>query len=85
MQERRIVIDATSLNLMTMSDHSRRSRLLFRKALGRDYHVGIISIESQDYDPNRWWKSSEGVRTVVGEIIAYGYARFLFWPPAPSG
>jgi hypothetical protein len=78
-------IDATSLNILTMADHSRRSRLLFRKALGPDYHVGIISIENQDYNPNRWWKSSEGVRTVIGEMLAYGYARFLFWPPAPSG
>jgi DUF218 domain-containing protein len=77
---RRHHIDATSLNIMTMADHSRRSRLLFTKALGRDYHVGIISMEPQDYDPNRWWKSSEGVRTVVGEMLAYGYARFLFWP-----
>jgi hypothetical protein len=81
---RRHHIDATSLNIMTMADHSRRSRLLFTKALGRDYHLGIISIENQDYDPNRWWESSEGVRSVVGEMLAYGYARFLFWPPAPS-
>jgi hypothetical protein len=78
-------IDATSLNILTMADHSRRTRLLFSKALGREYHVGIISIENQDYDPHRWWKTSEGVRSVVGEMLAYGYARFLFWPPAPSG
>jgi hypothetical protein len=77
-------ISATSLNIMTMADHSRRSRLLFTKALGREYRVGIISIENSDYVPNQWWKSSEGVRTVVGEMIAYGYARFLFWPPAPG-
>jgi hypothetical protein len=77
-------IDTASLNIMTMADHSRRTRLLFRKALGREYQVGIISIENQDYDPNRWWQSSEGVRTVVGEMIAYGYARFLFWPPAQA-
>jgi hypothetical protein len=79
---RRHQIDATSLNILTMADHSRRTRLLFRKALGRNYRVGIISIENRDYDPHRWWQSSEGVRTVVGEMIAYGYARFLFWPRA---
>jgi hypothetical protein len=73
-------IDAASLNILTMADHSRRSRLLFCKALGRDYHVGVITIENRDYDPDRWWKSSEGVRSVVGELLAYGYARFLFWP-----
>jgi hypothetical protein len=77
-------INSTSLNIVTMADHSRRSRLLFCKALGPDYHVGVISIDSQDYDPNRWWKTSEGVRTVIGELIAYGYARFLFWPPASN-
>ncbi len=77
---RRHHIDATSLNILTMADHSRRSRLLFCKALGRDYHVGVITIQNRDYDPDRWWKSSEGVRSVVGELLAYGYARFLFWP-----
>ena len=75
-------IDGTSLNIVTVAEHSRRTRLLFSKALGRDYHVGIISIDNPEYDPNRWWKSSEGVRSVIGELLAYGYARLLFWPPA---
>jgi hypothetical protein len=82
---RRHHIDATSLNIVTMADHSRRSRLLFCKALGRDYHVGVITIQNGDYDPDRWWKTSEGVRAVVGEMLAYGYARFLFWPPPQTG
>ncbi|HVM62825.1 MAG TPA: ElyC/SanA/YdcF family protein [Verrucomicrobiae bacterium] len=77
-------IGVKSFNLLTMADHSRRSRLLFTKAMGREYHVGVISVEERTFDPNRWWRSSEGVRTVVGEMIAYGYARFLFWPPPPS-
>ena len=76
-------INSTSFNLVTMADHSRRSRLLFTEALGPEYHVGVISIENTDYVPDQWWKSSEGVRTVVGEMLAYGYARFLFWPSAP--
>jgi hypothetical protein len=77
-------ISDTSFNIMTMADHSRRSRLLFTEALGREYRVGVISIENTDYSPSQWWKSSEGVRTVVGEMLAYGYARFLFWPPTPG-
>ncbi|HTS17253.1 MAG TPA: ElyC/SanA/YdcF family protein [Verrucomicrobiae bacterium] len=81
---RRHRIGDTSFNLLTMADHSRRSRLLFCKAMGPAYRVGVISVEDNGYDPNRWWKSSEGVRTVVGEMIAYGYARFLFWPSEPS-
>ena len=36
---------------------------------------GIIAVEDQDYDSKRWWESSDGVRTVIGEMIAYVYAR----------
>lgn len=67
-------------NLISLGPHARRSRLLFEKAFGRDARVGIIALENQDYDPGHWWKSSQGVRTVMDEIIAYGYARLLFYP-----
>ena len=65
-----------------MGPHARRSRLLFEKAFGRDTRVGIIALEDRDYDPAHWWKSSQGVRTVTDELIAYGYARLLFHPAA---
>jgi hypothetical protein len=68
------------LNLISLGAHARRSRLLFEKAFGRDARVGIIALENQDYDPEHWWKSSQGVRTVTDELIAYGYARLLFHP-----
>ena len=32
-----------------------------------------------------WWRSSEGVRDVLGETVAWLYARFFFWPSAPTG
>jgi hypothetical protein len=68
------------LNLMSLGAHARRSRLLFEKAFGRDTRVGIIALEDRDYDPELWWKSSQGVRTVTDELIAYGYARLWFHP-----
>jgi hypothetical protein len=77
-------IETASLNILTMAEHSRRTRFLFGKALGPKYRLGIISVQNLDYDPNRWWKSSEGVRGVIGEMLAYGYARLLFWPPAQA-
>jgi hypothetical protein len=70
----------TELNLISMGVHSRRSRLLFEKAFGRDARVGIIALENRDYDPAHWWTSSQGVRVVTDELIAYGYARLLFHP-----
>jgi uncharacterized SAM-binding protein YcdF (DUF218 family) len=67
-------------NVLTQGAHGRRTRLLYEKAFGRDIDIGIISVPIPDYDPNRWWRYSEGVREVFGETIAYIYARFLFWP-----
>jgi hypothetical protein len=66
------------INVISVGPHARRTRLLFEKALGNEPQVGIISIEDQDYDPRHWWKSSHGVRAVIDESIAYGYARLFF-------
>jgi len=66
------------LNLMTEGPHARRSRLLYEKAFGSGVKVGVVAVPSQNYDPSRWWKSCQGTRTVLGEAIAYCYARFLF-------
>jgi hypothetical protein len=71
----------TNFNVVTMGPHARRTRLLFQEAMGPGCHVGVIAIQNQGYDPAHWWRSSEGVRTVIGETIAYGYARVFFRPP----
>ena len=55
-------------------------RLLFQKALGDGIKVGIIAVPNPDYDPKYWWRYSDGVREVIGESIAYIYARLFFWP-----
>jgi len=72
----------TNFNVVTVGPHARRTRLLFQEAMGRGCRVGVIAITNQSYDAAHWWRSSEGVRTVIGEAIAYGYARLFFRPPA---
>ena len=69
-------------NLITVGPHARRSRLLFEKALGKSATVGVLAMPARGYDPNRWWRSSQGVRTVIGEALAHLYARLIFRPPA---
>ena len=78
LQERHVSL--AQLNVITMGPHARRTRLLYSKAFGPETTVGIMSVPSQDFDPRRWWQSSAGVRTVVGEVIAYAYARVAFNP-----
>lgn len=66
-----------TFDVCSYSTHTRRSALLFQKVLGKKYKIGSISILQQDYDPKFWWKTSQGVRSVIDESIAYIYA-FLF-------
>ena len=72
-----------SINLITDSVHARRSRLLFQRALGPDIQVGVIAVPPADYHAERWWRYSAGVKEVVGETIAYIYARIFFQPHDP--
>lgn len=73
-------VPARSFNIITDGAHARRTRLLFQEAFGSKTSVGIIAARDPDYDPDHWWLYSDGVRDVIGESIAYLYAKFFFWP-----
>ena len=77
-------ITAASLDVLTQGPHARRSRLLFRKALGEGFEVGVIAVADRRFDSAHWWRTSEGVRSVLGEFIAYLYARFFFDAKIPG-
>ena len=71
-----------SLDVVTVACHARRSRLLYEKAFGRSVEIGAVALPDPTYDSSHWWRTSEGVRDVLGEAIAYGYVRVFFWPGA---
>jgi uncharacterized SAM-binding protein YcdF (DUF218 family) len=73
-------VPVSGINVLTEDVHARRSWLLFQKALGNKMAVGIIAVPNPDYDARHWWRYSDGVREVIGESIAYIYARLFFWP-----
>jgi hypothetical protein len=73
-------LEVTAFNLLTEAAHARRTRLLYQEAFGEGVKIGIIAVPNPDYDGSHWWRYSEGVREVVGESIAYLYAKFLFHP-----
>ena len=74
-------LTSASIDVVTVGAHARRSRLLYEKAFGDAVKVGVISIPDRRFDPDHWWRSSEGVRSVVDEFVAYLYVRTVFLAP----
>lgn len=68
------------VNVYTYGCHSRRSKILYQKAVGNDVKIGIIAAVDRSYDPKKWWKTSKGFRTVLNETLAYLYVRLVFHP-----
>jgi DUF218 domain len=73
-----------SINVLTEGAHARRTRLLYQKAFGKNVTVGVIAVSNPDYDLTQWWRYSDGAREIIGESIAYIYARFFFYPSVSS-
>lgn len=69
------------LNIVTLGAHARRTRMLFERAFDTNAVIGVIAFPCRDFDEEHWWRSSPGVRTVMSELFAYGYARFIFTRP----
>ena len=68
------------IDIYSVGVHSRRSRYLFKKALGNEFKVGIISHPDRTFQAETWWKSSKGFRNVSNEMVATPYAMLFFHP-----
>ena len=68
--------DIKSFNLISLGAHSKRSWLLFQKAMP-EKEIGIIAINDLRFDSKKWWKTSIGSRTVITEAIGYFYVCFF--------
>jgi hypothetical protein len=73
-------VSTAQINVFSLGPHARRSRLLYEHAFGPHSRIGMVGVTPHEFDPDHWWTTSNGVRYVVGELIAYVYARLLFHP-----
>lgn len=62
------------VNLYTVGAHSRRSCLLFRHVFGREYPLGVISIDPPACRLEHWYRHSEGFKHVITELVSWVYA-----------
>jgi hypothetical protein len=67
-------------DVFTSGPHARRSRALFRRALGDGTAVGAVASPPEEYLLARWWRRSEGARDVLSETTGYGWMLCCFWP-----
>lgn len=67
----------SSIDVVSLGAHTRRSALLYKKVLGSQIRVGKIAVENESYDSRKWWNSSEGVKSVVSEVVSGIYTFFF--------
>lgn len=70
-------IHPAGINVISVGPHARRSYVVYHKVLGPTCPVGIISLPPQSYDPECWWKSSDGIKTTISETAGWLYEACL--------
>lgn len=74
----------TTLDVFSGGVHARRSRMLYRMAFGPTVDIGILAARPTQYDEERWWQTSVGVKSVLGETISVAWTACCFHPPPPG-
>ncbi|MFM1941886.1 MAG: hypothetical protein RI897_868 [Verrucomicrobiota bacterium] len=70
-------IHPAGINVISVGPHARRSYAVYQKVLAPHCPVGIISLPPQSYDPEHWWKSSDGIKTTISETAGWLYEACL--------
>ena len=73
-----------AIDLFSAGVHARRSRWVYRMALGGDVEVGVFAAVPKEFDAEHWWRTSSGTKTTLGEAISLLWTGCCFWPPAPQ-
>jgi len=76
--------EVRSLNVITLGAHARRSRAIFQDVLGDSVQVGVIAVQDQGFDPERWWQTSRGVQVIINEMVGYLYWQLSGRPDSPN-
>jgi hypothetical protein len=66
-----------SANIYTIGAHARRSYLMFLAVFGKDYPLGVVSVEPPRYNLKHWYRHSAGFKHVTMELISWIYAQFF--------
>ncbi|HEY4069838.1 MAG TPA: hypothetical protein VGM74_23210 [Burkholderiaceae bacterium] len=73
-------VQLEAIDLFSVGVHTRRSRMTYRLALGPEVEVGTVVAWPIEYDPSRWWASSEGARATLYEFFGLAWTACCIWP-----
>jgi len=77
-------IAPSRLDVFTSGVHTRRSRDLYRLAFGEQVSIGVIASQPLDFDPARWWRTSDSGKGVAVEFAAWFLVKCCFNPGEPD-
>ena len=73
-----------AIDLFSSGVHAHRSRLVYRMAFGPGVEIGVLAAPPAGYDPSRWWTTSAGAKSVLGEVVSLAWTHCCFWPARPA-
>ena len=73
-----------AVDVFSEGPHARRSRRLYRLALGPEVAVGVRTAPPRAYEPARWWATSAGAKSVLTEAIGLAWVTCCFDPGEPG-
>ena len=60
--------------------HARRTHQLYQMAFSDETKIGILAAKTDRYRLNTWWQSSDGIKSVLTELIGVAYISCCFYP-----
>lgn len=77
-------IELGAVDVHSVGPHARRTRALYRLALGDAVEVGVLAAPPRGGGFERWWASSEAAKSVSTEALGLAWTTCCFWPERPA-
>jgi hypothetical protein len=68
------------IDVFTESVHARRTLFLYNLAFRQSSVIGVYASEPSNFSLSTWWESSDGVKSVVTELLGLIWATCIFEP-----
>ena len=74
------VATTSDLDVFSGDVHARRTHKLYKMAFADNTKIGIIAAQANGFDLQYWWRTSEGAKSVLAELIGLIWITCCFEP-----